>query len=119
LDNLIDKWIYFIKYSENLAIIPENTTDTGLLSAYKDAEKHNWTKEELEEYEYAQMREQDEKGEIELAEERAEQKAKQQEKIEIANEMIVNNEPIEKIVKYTKLKIETIEKLINEMKNSH
>ncbi len=114
LDNLIDKWIYFIKNSENLAVIPENTTDTGLLSAYKDAEKHNWTKEELEEYEYAQMREQDEKGTLELAEERAEEKKA----IEIAKEMIVNNEPIEKIVKYTKLKVETIEKLINEMKNN-
>jgi len=74
LNNLIDKWIYFIKNSENLDVIPENIKDIGLLSAYKDAEKYNWTKEELEEYEYAQMREQDEKGEIELAEERAEEK---------------------------------------------
>jgi len=44
---------------------------------------------------------------------------KQDEKIEIATEMIDDNEPIEKIIKYTKLSRETIEKLINEMKNSH
>jgi predicted transposase/invertase (TIGR01784 family) len=113
LDNLIDKWIYFIKNSENLDIIPENTNDTGLISAYKDAEKHNWTKEELEEYEYAQMREQDERGEIELAEDRA----KYFGKIEIAKKMIKANEPIDKIIDYTELSKETIGNLINELKN--
>jgi len=113
LDNLIDKWIYFIKYSENLAIIPENTTDTGLLSAYKDAEKHNWTKEELEEYEYAQMREQDEKGTLELAVE----KAVDNNTIEIAKEMIKENFSKGQISKITKLSIEIVEELINELKN--
>ncbi len=112
IDNLVDKWIYFIKNSENLEVIPENINDTGLLTAYKDAEKHNWTKEELEEYEFAQMREQDEKGEIELAEERA----VENKTFEIAKEMLIDNEPIEKIIKYTKLDRETIERLFNGMK---
>jgi len=112
LDNLIDKWIYFIQNSENLGVIPENINDNGLLTAYNDAEKHNWTKDELEEYEYAQMREQDGKGEIELAEERAEEKKA----IEIAIEMINDNEPIEKIIKYTKLSKETIEELMKSLK---
>ncbi|MBK8805622.1 MAG: Rpn family recombination-promoting nuclease/putative transposase [Bacteroidales bacterium] len=112
IDNLVDKWIYFIKNAENLEVIPENINDSGLLTAYKDAEKHNWTKEELEEYEYAQMREQDEKGEIELAEERA----VENKTFEIAKEMLIDNEPIEKIIKYTKLDRETIERLFNGMK---
>jgi len=112
IDNLVDKWIYFIKNSENLEVIPENINDSGLLTAYKDAEIHNWTKAELEEYEYAQMREQDERGEIELAEERA----VENKTIEIAKEMIIDNETIEKIVKYTKLERVTIEKRIAEMK---
>jgi len=120
IDNLVDKWIYFIKNSENLEVIPENINDSGLLTAYKDAEKHNWTKAELEEYEYAQMREQDERGEIELAvelaEERAEVRAKQQEKMEIAKEMIKENFTKQQILKITKLPIETIEQLIAEMK---
>jgi len=115
LDNSIDKWIYFIKNSENLAVIPENTNDNGLLTAYKDAEKHNWTKEELEEYEYAQMREQDEKGEIELAKERAEEKKA----VEIAKKMIKANKPIAEIIEFTDLTNERIEKLNKEMKNSH
>ena len=52
-----------------------------------EAEKHNWTKRELEEYEYTQMREQDEKGEMELTEERA----KEKKAIEIAKEMIIDD----------------------------
>jgi len=113
ITNLVDKWIYFIKNAENLDVIPENTNDTGLISAYKDAEKHNWTKEELEEYEYAQMREQDERGEIELAVEIA----VDSKTIEIAKEMILENFTKEQISKITKLSYETIVKLINELEN--
>ncbi len=112
IDNLVDKWVYFIKNSENLEVIPENINDSGLLTAYKDAEKHNWTKAELEEYEYAQMREQDERGEIELAEERA----VENKTIEIAKEMILENFTKEQIRKITKLPIEMIEKLFTLMK---
>jgi|GEM_PF-4578265 predicted transposase/invertase (TIGR01784 family) len=36
-----------------------------------DANKHSWTKEELDTYDYAAMREQDERGKIELAEKRS------------------------------------------------
>ena len=110
--NLVDKWIYFIKNSENLEVIPENISDSGLLTAYKDAEKHNWTKEELEEYEYAQMRGQDEKGEIELAEERA----VENKTIEIAKKLIRLNIDKNTIQKSTDLQFETIERLINEIK---
>jgi predicted transposase/invertase (TIGR01784 family) len=112
IDNLVDKWIYFIKNSENLEVIPENTNDSGLISAYKDAEKHNWTKEELEEYEYAQIREQDERGEIELAVEIA----VDSKTIEIAKDMILENFTKEQILKITKLSDETYVKLINELK---
>lgn len=37
--------------------------------------------------------------------------------IEIAKEMIIDKEPIEKIIKYTKLNKDVVENLINEMKN--
>lgn len=74
LTEITDKWIYFIKEAENLHIIPENLDDEGLKTAYQDANKHSWTKEELEAYDYAAMREQDERGKIELAEKRGENK---------------------------------------------
>jgi predicted transposase/invertase (TIGR01784 family) len=64
LETIIEQWIYFIKNAENLEVIPENISDKGLMSAYEEASKHNWTQEELDAYDYAFMREQDEKGRI-------------------------------------------------------
>jgi len=62
LTDIIDQWIYFLKNAKDLEVIPENVTDKGLKSAYWDAEKHNWKKKELAAYDYALMREQDERG---------------------------------------------------------
>lgn len=105
IETLIEKWVYFIKKSPNLDVIPENITDEGLKQAYEDAEKHNWTKEELMAYDYASMRLQDEKGKISKAVK------------DIARKMINSNEPISKIMEYTSLKKEVIEKLIAGIKN--
>lgn len=70
LTEITDKWIFFIKEAENLTVIPENVDDEGLKEAYHDANKHSWRKEELEAYDYAAMREQDERGKVTLAEKR-------------------------------------------------
>jgi hypothetical protein len=80
---------------------------------YEVSDRHNWTKEELEAYHYAEMRRQDEKGKTEIAVKKATEKRE----IEIAKEMIKDNEPIDKIIKNTKLCRETVEKLINEFIN--
>ncbi len=62
LTSIIDQWVYFIKNSESLAMMPESVHDEGLKSAYWDADRHNWTKQELESYNYVLMREQDDRG---------------------------------------------------------
>jgi len=62
LSSNIDQWIYFIKNAENLEVIPDHIEDEGLKKAYLDAAKHNWTKLELDAYDYVLMREQDERG---------------------------------------------------------
>jgi len=113
IDTLIEKWIYFIKKAPNLDVIPANVDDEGLKRAYEDADKHNWTKEELLAYDYASMRKADESSKTK----RAVEKAELNKSVEFAKEMILENEPIEKIVKYTKLNIETIKSIINELKN--
>jgi predicted transposase/invertase (TIGR01784 family) len=76
LTEVTDKWIYFIKEAENLDVIPPNLDDEGLKEAYADANKHSWTKEELDAYDYAAMRDQDERGRMELAEKKAEKRGK-------------------------------------------
>lgn len=60
--------------AENLNVIPQNIDDEGLKEAYQDANKHSWEKAELEAYDYAAMREQDERGKVELAEKRGKNK---------------------------------------------
>lgn len=68
----IDQWAYFIKNAENLNVIPEHVIDEGLKEAYTEADKHNWTKLELEDYERASIKERDEIGRIEFATKKAE-----------------------------------------------
>ena len=127
LETLIEKWTFFIKNAPNLKVIPANIHDKGLKYAYEDADKHNWTKDELLAYDYAGMRRQDEKGKtivavkkaVKEAVEKAVEQTREHEKLEIAKKLIALNIDIHTIQKSTDLPIETIENLINEMKNSH
>ncbi|MFN0049505.1 MAG: Rpn family recombination-promoting nuclease/putative transposase [Cytophagales bacterium] len=115
LGSIIDKWIYFIKNAENLTILPENIEDEGLKAAYESAQIFTWTKQEMEEYDYAAMREGDDrnrlvkavmKGKIE-----GKIEGKLEGKLEIAKELLKNKISIEIIEKATGLSREEIEKL--------
>jgi len=110
LQTLVDKWVYFIKNAESLTVIPSNTDDEGLKSAYSEADRHTWTKADLEAYAYARMRETDEKTEKMLVEEKAEI----QEKIEIARNLIALGLDNDIIVKATGLTVEQVEQLRSE-----
>jgi predicted transposase/invertase (TIGR01784 family) len=103
LQTLTEKWIYFIKNAEELEMIPASVNDEGLRSAYEEADKHLWTKEELEEYEYARMRETDEITREMLVEEN---KAKQ-----IAKKLIRRDFSNEDIAEDTGLTLEQIQAL--------
>jgi predicted transposase/invertase (TIGR01784 family) len=107
LDNVMDKWVYFIKEAENLDVVPDNLDDEGLTEAYSFANKNTWTKAELEAYDYAAMREQDEKGRVTAAVSKAELNTKEV----MAKKMKEDNEPIDKIIRYTGLNEEQIENL--------
>ena len=110
LESIIDQWVYFIKNAESLEVIPENLNDEGLKLAYEDADKHNWTKAELEAYDYVLMREQDDRGRLSFAI----KKEKEQNKIEFAKKLIQDNQSTSKIVEYTGLTAEQVEKLREE-----
>ncbi len=103
LESVIDQWVYFIKNSENLHVIPENLKDKGLKFAYEDADKHNWTKAELEAYDYVLMREQDDRGRMTFA---VRKKAE-----DIAKRLIKLGMQNSEIASVTELTIEQVEKL--------
>ncbi len=106
LQTLIEKWVFFIKNAENIDLIPENTDDEGLRSAYQEADRHTWTKADLEAYSYARLRETDEIAREMLVEEK---KA-----ITIAKRLIKRNLTNEEIAEYTGLSLEKIEELRDE-----
>jgi predicted transposase/invertase (TIGR01784 family) len=108
IETLIEKWIYFIKKAPNLDVIPQNVTDEGLKHAYEDAEKHNWTKEELLAYDYASMRKADESSKTK----RAVEKAIDQEKIDTVIEMFKLGISKENITIVTKLTLERIKEIL-------
>lgn len=118
LSTIIDQWVYFLKYAENLDVIPEGVKDKGLKNAYEDADKHNWTKAELDAYDYAFMREQDERGRMSFAIKKAvkvavieaEQKA-QKETENIARKLLRLGLPLNDIIESTGLMLEQVEKL--------
>ena len=103
LKTSIDQWIYFIKNAENLTLIPESVKDEGLKEAYTEANQQNWTKEELEDYERASIKERDEKGRIEFAELKG--------KREVAKAMKLKGYSIETISELTNLSNDDIESL--------
>ena len=103
LETSIDQWTYFIKNAENLSLIPESVKDEGLKEAYSEADRRNWTKQELEDYERASIKERDEIGRIEFAEKKT--------KLEMGRLMKAEGEPTEKIMKYISLTEAEIEKL--------
>jgi predicted transposase/invertase (TIGR01784 family) len=106
LATLIDKWVYFIKNAKDLNVIPSNTDDKGLETAYTVADRHTWTKADLEAYEYAQIRETDEITEkMRIEENKA---------IEIAKKAIKKGFDDNTILELTDLTLEQIEQLRNE-----
>jgi len=108
ITTLIEKWIYFIKKAPNLDVIPENVTDIGLKYAYEDADKHNWTKEELLAYDYASMRKADESSKTK----RAVEKAIDQEKINTVIRLYKNGVTLEIISLSTELNIERVKQIL-------
>lgn len=107
LETSIDQWTFFIKNAENLSLIPESVKDEGLKEAYTEANQQNWTKEELEDYQRASIKERDEIGRIEFAE----KKGKIEGKIETAKRLKVKGMDIDFIVEMTDLSREEIEAL--------
>ena len=108
LKNIIDKWTYFIKNADELEVMPSDVDDEGLKEAYEEAAQHNWSREEYDAYIYSGIREQDEKGRIELAE----QRAKSEQLIELVLNLNANGVPLSIIAKSANKTEEEVSQII-------
>ena len=123
LETLVEKWIFFIKNVEEEDEIPANIDDEGLREAYKDANKHSWTKEEIKNYDNASMAEQDARGRVALAEKEAKKKGKVEGKVEEKEEAVERGwregfSP-EIISKITGLSIEEVKKITAQLEQEN
>ena len=113
LETSIDQWTYFIKNAENLEVVPENINDEGLKSAYEEANVQTWTQEELDAYEYAFMREEDERARLDKAEQKGVHETKRDAVLGLHN----NEIPISIIAISLKLTEIEVKEIIEHWKN--
>ena len=130
LDNLLDKWIWFIKYASEIEEIPDKLKEDVFVHAFEKARVANMSPLELEYYDKASMAIADDIGALELAKEEGEEKGrkkgikegieegrkkgieegrKEQQKIMVRN-MREKGYSDDKIVELTGLSISEIEK---------
>jgi predicted transposase/invertase (TIGR01784 family) len=107
LKTLVEKWIYFIKEADTLEVIPDGMDDPGLKAAFEEANIQTWSPEELEAYDYAGLRETEDR----LRLEKAKNDAKRDREIEIARVMKLSGVDKKIISEATGLTSDEIEKI--------
>jgi predicted transposase/invertase (TIGR01784 family) len=107
LETKFDKWCYFLKHLANFEAIPAILNEPIFQKAFSTAELAALNAEQRRTYETNLLQYWGMKSAIDTAVEEAVEESK----IEIAKVMLADNEPNEKIAKYTSLTVEQIEKL--------
>ena len=118
LANITEKWCYFFKYADEVTaedlekLIGE---DKIIEKAYKELNQFYWTEGELLGYEAAMKKERDYKASMDqkFDDGKAEGKAEglSEGKRQVALEMLNDNEPDSKIIKYAKISAEELTQL--------
>lgn len=99
LDNQFDKWLYVFRHLSELQDRPQQLQDRIFKKLFEAAEIAKFTHEERKAYEESLKYYRDIKNVVDTSREEGIEEGK----VKVAIEMIKNNEPIEKIVKYTGL----------------
>jgi len=112
LEREIDEWLHVMKYDE----VPKNYHSPYMKQVAEKLNILKMTKAERASYSYYQKQIYNDRDELQAAEARGVEKGREEGReegvekrnIELAKEMLLDNEPIEKIAKYTKLSKEEI-----------
>jgi predicted transposase/invertase (TIGR01784 family) len=111
LETRLDKWLYFIKHLEDFQVIPNIIADEVFQRAFEKVELAKLGSADMEKYERSLKIFRDLNGAFTTAHDDGKAEGINEGKIEIASFMKAENESIEKIIKYTGLTMEEIEKL--------
>ena len=107
LDNMKDKWIFFLKHAKKLKSIPKQLQDPDIIEAFEIAKRCNWSRDELLAYEYRRMAEWDAEARVDFAH----KKGKAETQIEIAQNFIAKGFDLSIIADATNLSLEKVEEL--------
>jgi predicted transposase/invertase (TIGR01784 family) len=114
LETPLDKWTFFIKHSEELHVIPDFANeDEGLKTAFMEADKYQWTKEEIIAYDNVTIKEADEVQEKLKVAEKAREEGKEELIIGMHEEGLGNQQ----IAKISKKSEAEVAKIIENHKN--
>lgn len=104
IENDIDQWLHLLKCAHNEQEPPKEIKNSSVLSAYEDLEQYRWNASEHDAYIRAKLAMEAE----EISLEKSYDDGKTDGKLEIAKQMLLDGEPIDKIMKFTKLSREQI-----------
>lgn len=107
IDSDVDQWLHLLKCAHEESSPPININNSSVLSAYQELEQYKWTANEHDAYIRSNLAMEKEEEELEDARlegmEKGREEGIQQRNIEIAKEMLADGEPLERIMKFTKL----------------
>lgn len=116
LESIYDKWLYVLKNLSTLDSRPKQLQESIFERLFEAAEIAKFTYQEQAQYENSLKYYRDLKNVVDTSYGKGKEEGKGEEKIEIAKLMLSDNEPNEKIAKYTGLAIDQIQKLRRGMK---
>jgi len=116
LESIVEKWIYFIKNAENLTVIPKSAEDIPeLKEAYTQAAMNAWSQEELEVYEYWQIRDAADKygkeRDLVVEYKKGIEKGIEKGKLDVARNLTFAGVSVDMIMQATGLSREALEKI--------
>lgn len=112
LTSISDKWIYFIKNASSLEHIPDNTDSEALKQAYHIAQQHQWTRNELDIYEYQGLQIGKIKGAIDTAHEEGKNEGEYEKAKKIALKAHKKGMSLEEISELTDLPVADLQEIL-------
>jgi len=103
LETRFDKWLFVLRNLNKLDRVPEKLREQIFDKLFETAEIAKFTPAQIQSYEDSLKYYRDLKNSLDTA--------KEEGKLEVAKEMLKNDEPLEKIIKYTGLTKEHIEQI--------
>jgi len=114
VETILDKWLFFLTHADALTRIPDNADTRVLRAAYDIINQGEWSREELEVYEYWGIKGQDERGAVQYALRTGIQQGEMRKAVDTASKMLADGLAPEMIMKYTGLTPEELASLAQE-----